>query len=117
MEPKHLRNWLILFAVVYLLLPRDLIPDFSGRGLGLIDVLLCPHLDADSRRRDAMVSVAPRHRLARLGLDDCTALQVIDDRWRILSSRETSGALLVTPSGERREIAPTSRFRPLSQLV
>jgi DnaJ-domain-containing protein 1 len=36
-EPKHLRNWLILFAVLYLLLPRDLIPDFSGRGLGLID--------------------------------------------------------------------------------
>lgn len=86
------------------------------RGLGLVDVLLCPHLDADPRRRDALVSVAPRHNLPRLGLDDCTALQVIDDRWRILSSRETSGAFLATASGTRRELTPDSRLRRLSEL-
>ena len=40
MEPKRLKNWLIAFALLYLLFPRDLIPDFFGRGLGLIDDLL-----------------------------------------------------------------------------
>ncbi len=40
MEPKHLKYWLILIALLYLLFPRDLIPDFFGRGLGLIDDLL-----------------------------------------------------------------------------
>ncbi len=39
MEPKHLKNWLILIALLYLLFPRDLIPDSSGTGLGLIDDL------------------------------------------------------------------------------
>ncbi|MGI9592155.1 MAG: DnaJ domain-containing protein [Myxococcota bacterium] len=39
MEPKRLKNWLIAFALLYLLFPRDLIPDFFGRGLGLIDDL------------------------------------------------------------------------------
>ncbi len=39
MEPKHLKNWLILIALLYLLFPRDLIPDFFGKGLGLIDDL------------------------------------------------------------------------------
>jgi hypothetical protein len=38
-EPKRLKNWLIAFALLYLLFPRDLIPDFFGRGLGLIDDL------------------------------------------------------------------------------
>ncbi len=39
MQPKHLKNWLIIVALLYLLFPRDLIPDFFGRGLGLIDDL------------------------------------------------------------------------------
>ncbi len=40
MDPRTLKKWLILIAVLYLLFPRDLIPDFLGSGLGLIDDLL-----------------------------------------------------------------------------
>jgi uncharacterized membrane protein YkvA (DUF1232 family) len=39
MAPRNLKKWLILIAVLYLVFPRDLIPDFFGRGLGLIDDL------------------------------------------------------------------------------
>ena len=39
-DPRKLKKWLIIIAVVYLVFPRDLIPDFLGRGLGLIDDLL-----------------------------------------------------------------------------
>jgi DnaJ like chaperone protein len=37
MGPKKLKKWLIIIAVLYLIFPRDLIPDFLGRGFGLID--------------------------------------------------------------------------------
>ncbi len=40
MEPRKLKKWLTVIAVVYLVFPRDLIPDFFGRGLGLLDDLL-----------------------------------------------------------------------------
>ncbi len=40
MDPKSLKKWLILIAVLYLVFPRDLIPDFLGSGLGLIDDLV-----------------------------------------------------------------------------
>jgi DnaJ like chaperone protein len=40
MDPRNLKKWLIIIAVLYLVFPRDLIPDFLGRGLGLIDDLL-----------------------------------------------------------------------------
>ena len=39
MEPKHLKSLLILIALLYLFFPRDLIPDFFGNGLGLVDDL------------------------------------------------------------------------------
>ena len=39
MDPRNLKKWLILIAVVYLLFPRDLIPDFLGGGFGLVDDL------------------------------------------------------------------------------
>jgi uncharacterized membrane protein YkvA (DUF1232 family) len=39
MDPRNLKKWLIIIAVLYLVFPRDLIPDFLGRGLGLIDDL------------------------------------------------------------------------------
>ncbi len=39
MDPRNLKKWLILIAIVYLLFPRDLIPDFLGGGFGLIDDL------------------------------------------------------------------------------
>ena len=39
MGPRNLKKWLIIIAVLYLVFPRDLIPDFLGRGLGLIDDL------------------------------------------------------------------------------
>jgi uncharacterized membrane protein YkvA (DUF1232 family) len=38
-DPKKLKRWLIVAAVVYVLFPRDLIPDFLGRGLGFVDDL------------------------------------------------------------------------------
>ncbi len=40
MDPKNLKKWLIIIAVLYLVFPRDLIPDFLGSGLGVIDDLL-----------------------------------------------------------------------------
>jgi DnaJ like chaperone protein len=39
MDPRRLKKWLIIIAALYLFFPRDLIPDFLGSGLGLIDDL------------------------------------------------------------------------------
>jgi DnaJ like chaperone protein len=40
MDPRDLKRWLIIIAVLYLVFPRDLILDFFGTGLGLVDDLL-----------------------------------------------------------------------------
>lgn len=40
MDPSNLKKLLITIAVLYLVFPRDLIPDLFGRGFGFIDDLL-----------------------------------------------------------------------------
>ena len=51
-DPQKLKKWLIVLAIAYLLFPRDLIPDFFGRGLGLIDdALLIAFLTWFHRKR------------------------------------------------------------------
>lgn len=51
MAPKDLKKWLILLAILYLVFPRDLIPDSVGRGLGLLDDLVVMGLLANYLRR------------------------------------------------------------------
>jgi len=80
------------------------------RGLGLVDVVGCPHFSADQRRPSGAASIAARRRRTILGLDDCAALVVVDDEYRIMSAREGSGVHLVDPSGEMRGLAPGSSF-------
>ncbi len=36
-QPTQLKKWFFLIAILYLIFPRDLIPDYVGRGLGLVD--------------------------------------------------------------------------------
>jgi DnaJ like chaperone protein len=51
MAPKDLKKWLILLAILYLVFPRDLIPDSVGRGLGWLDDLVVMGLLANYLRR------------------------------------------------------------------
>ncbi len=94
----------------------DAWPYIAVRGLGLLDLLLCPHYDAEPRRQPALQHLLPRARLPRVGLDDCTALEVIDDRYRILSCREGSSGHVVDRSGARRDVPAHDDLRPLAEL-
>jgi len=75
MDPAALKKWLILVAVLYLVFPRDLIPDFFGRGLGLLDDVLVVTLliyfyrkhvrDYAARARDESEQPGRRERSSR----------------------------------------------------
>jgi dipeptidase E len=87
------------------------------RGLSLVDVLLCPHYDSEPGRPDGLHRLVKRTRRNGLGLDDCAALEVVDDRWRILSSRDGSAGHYVDRSGQEHELPSHDAIQPLSDLV
>lgn len=86
------------------------------RGLGIVDIVLSPHFDSDRRRAAAAASIAARTRRTVVGLDDCTAIEVIDQEWRIISAREGSRAHFVDRSGEIHDVAPRESFRSLHEI-
>ena len=92
-------------------------PYIAVRGLGLVDVLLAPHHDADGRRQAALERLVGIRRLVGIGLDDCTALEVIDDRYRILSCRRGGLGHRVERSGVERDLPPHDDFRPVADLT
>ncbi len=92
-------------------------PYIAVRGLGLVHVLLCPHHDAEPRRQDGLRRLVHTRRILGVGLDDCTALEVVDDRYRILSSRAGSTGHRVDRSGTRTVLPAHDDWRPLAELA
>lgn len=87
------------------------------RGLGLIDVLLCPHHDADLRRQDRFRRLVRTKHLVGVGLDDCTAFEIVGDRFRILSCRAGAIGHAVDRSGIERDLPAHQDFRLLADLT
>jgi dipeptidase E len=92
-------------------------PYIAVRGLGLVDVLLAPHHDADPRRQDGLRRLVRTTRLVGIGLDDCTALEVVGDGYRILSCREDRIGHRVTRDGAEVDLPAHDDLRPLAALI
>lgn len=66
----------------------------SRRQLGLLPFTACPHYDGEGRDRNFQAMIARDDGIG-IALDDCAALEVIDDQFRIITSRDGAGAYRV----------------------
>lgn len=78
---------------------------------------MCPHYDTGVRRPESTGRLARTSRSSAVGLDDCTALEILDDRWRILSCRDGRVGHLIDRLGVARDLAPFDQPRPISELT
>ena len=87
-------------------------------GLGLLPLLHSPHLDSERWRREELSRALRTGGLKKpvLALEDNCALEVVGDRYRVISSRPGQNAYLYH-GPKRRKISRTRGFRPLSQLL
>lgn len=87
--------------------------------LGLVDALFCPHYHSEKRERSLARKVMA-HRQAALACDDRAALEIVGDRWRLLTCGRAAKAYRLVPgcTSPRIERLPgDGRFRPLAQLL
>jgi dipeptidase E len=61
-------------------------------GLDLEDLLICPHFDVELGRPPALKKMLEGTKRVAIALDNCTALQIQDDTFRILRSKQSSKA-------------------------
>ena len=89
------------------------------RGMGLIDAIACPHLDSEERVRSFQQMVGG-HSDVGVALDDNCALEIVDDKYRVITSQDGAGAhRFLKRSGEIsvERIVQREEYEPLASLL
>jgi dipeptidase E len=61
-------------------------------GLGLINALHCPHYDFEPDRKPDLKKMMKKTSGIAIALDNCCAIQIIDDKYKILASKKSANA-------------------------
>ena len=64
-------------------------------GLGFADLLLCPHYDVEKHRQPALKAMMKTTRGIAIALDNCAAIEIVDDQYRVLTSAQRKNAWCV----------------------
>lgn len=88
--------------------------------LGLIKGLFCPHYDFEPKRQPALKKIMQKTSGISIALENCCAMEIIDDKYRVIDSKKTAKAYKVYwKKGEFYEdiIEQEKEMRPLSELL
>ena len=89
-------------------------------GLGFVDALACPHYDVERHRKPALKEMTRKDRSVAIALENCTAIDIADDRYRILTSAPDKNAYCVywDATGYHREVLQKDgKWRNLPSLL
>lgn len=89
-------------------------------GLGFIDAVHCPHYDAEPHRQGDIKTKMMTSSKVAIALDNCAALEVIGDEYRIIKSKPTAKARKVyweKGKYHAEEIEATDSLLKLSDLL
>lgn len=64
-------------------------------GLGLINALNCPHYDTEHDRKPSLKNMMRKTPGIAIALDNCAAIQINDDHYKILTAKSTARAYKV----------------------
>lgn len=88
--------------------------------LGLIKVLFCPHYDFEPKRQPALKDIMQKTSGVALALENCCALEVINNDYRIISSKKNVNAYKIYWKKNKfykETIKQEKIFRPLSEIL
>jgi len=89
-------------------------------GLGLVNALFCPHYDFEKDRKPKLKKMMQKVPGVAIAVDNCCAIEILDDKYRIISSKSSANAYRVYWSRGRffEEIVKKEKeFEPLVSLL
>ncbi len=96
-------------------------PMIKVRGIGLINALFCPHYDIEKKRDPELKRIMKKTPMvAAVAVENCAAIEIVDDQFRIVSSKKTANAYKVFWENGRYfkvKILKTNIFSPLRELI
>lgn len=90
------------------------------KGLGFINALVCPHYDAEKHRRPSLKQMMRTTKGVAIALDECCAIEVVDEKYRIVSSLKGRKAYRVYWKNNdfiEEEIPEIEEFLPLATIL
>ena len=93
------------------------------RGMGLIDALVCPHYDGEVdgvERKRTFQQMVRKHSDVGIAIEDNCAIEVVDDTYRVITSRAGAGAYkLLNRSGDLavKRIEQKEEYEPIARLL
>ncbi len=91
--------------------------------MGFIDALGCPHYDSDTagvKREQDFQQMMRRHSNIGIAIDNNCAIEVVDNRYRIITSQNGAGAYkLIKQRGELaiERIEQKGEYAPIASLL
>lgn len=64
-------------------------------GLGLVDAVISPHFDSEKDRPAGVKKVMSKTKGVAIALEDCSAIEIVDEKYRIIRSNKTANAYRV----------------------
>ena len=65
------------------------------KGLDFINALVCPHYNIEKDRKKSLNDIMKKEKTFGIALDNCAALEIIDDKYRIIISKPKASAYKV----------------------
>jgi dipeptidase E len=90
------------------------------RGLGLINVLHCPHYDIEKNRKKDLKKMMKKTSGTAIAIDNCCAIEIVNGTYRIISSKKTANAYKTYWQKNKYYeivIKQEKEFKPLKELT
>ena len=89
-------------------------------GLGFINALHCTHYNIEPGRKESLKKIMKKTQGIAIALDNCCALEIVDDKYRIITSRKNAKAYKVYWRGDcfyELPIKEINEFQDISELL
>jgi dipeptidase E len=94
-------------------------PLIRVKGLGFLPNMCCPHYDSEAGRKPSLRRMIKKYGGVSIALDNCSAIEVVDEQYRIItSSRQARAYKVFRRDGKvMEEVLPIDgKFRRLEEL-
>jgi len=95
-------------------------PLIKVKGLDIVNTLLCPHYNTEKDRKAELKLMMQQTSGIAIALDNCCAIEIIDDNYRIVSSKLTANAhQTFWKKGKyfEKKLAKNMEYLPIRQLL
>lgn len=88
-------------------------------GLGWFNLTLSPHHQKEKKRKSSLIKQIKKHGGVGLALDDWAAIEILGDKFRIITTKPIAKAFKVYKNNQKLiyQELPKNKFFPLSELM